>query len=109
MPCSIWHKPLKPVIRVTRQVWFILADLTQHGCHAQATYFRTHQRRMTYQTFREQGFPIGSGAVESAIKQFKQRLTAAGMRWSRPGIERMIAIRTAILSHTFFDLWQQAA
>jgi hypothetical protein len=68
-----------------------------------------HQHRMQYQQFRSDGYPIGSGAVESAIKQFKQRLTAAGMRWSRQGAQRMVTIRSAILSDTFHTLWQSAA
>jgi hypothetical protein len=29
-------------------------------------YFRTNAQRMHYSTYREQGWPIGSGAVESA-------------------------------------------
>lgn len=74
-----------------------------------ASYFVNHERRMQYQRFRAEGFPIGSGGVESAIKQFKHRLTGAGMRWSRQGAERMVIIRSAILSDTLPDLWQQAA
>ena len=73
------------------------------------TYFENHKRRMQYQQFQAQGFPIGSGGVESGIKQYKHRLTGAGMRWSRPGAERLIVIRSAILSDTFADLWQQVA
>jgi hypothetical protein len=37
----------------------------------QAHYFRVHQRRMQYQEFREEGYPIGSGTVESGVKQFQ--------------------------------------
>jgi hypothetical protein len=66
------------------------ADLSDH-----AHYFRVHQRRMQYQEFREDGYPIGSGTVESAIKQFKSRLAGAGMRWSRP----------AALDHSFDARW----
>ena len=69
---------------------------------------RTHQRWMQYQKFREGGYPIGSGTVESGIKQFKARLTGAGMRWSRQGAERMLVIRSAVLGKTFDDLWLAA-
>jgi hypothetical protein len=41
------------------------AGLTEHS-----HYFHHHQRRMQYQEFRENGFPIGSGTVESGVKQF---------------------------------------
>jgi hypothetical protein len=67
------------------EVWKIIADLCQHEGAALASYFVTHQRRMQYAQFRADGYPIGSGGVESGIKQFKHRLTGAGMRWSRGG------------------------
>ena len=73
------------------------------------TYFHNQQRRMQYQQFQALGFPIGSGGIESGIKQYKQRLTGAGMRWSRQGAQRLIVIRSAILSDTFEELWAQAA
>lgn len=71
----------------------------------QARYFRIHQRRMQYQVFREEGYPIGSGTVESAIKQFKARLTGAGMRWSRPAARQMLLLRAAALDHSFDARW----
>jgi len=70
-----------------------------------ADYFRTHHRRMQYLEIREEGFPIGSGMVESEAKQFKARFCGPGMRWSRDGAERLIPIRAAIMSHQFDTLW----
>jgi len=64
---------------------------------------------MHYLDFQEAGFPIGSGSVESEVKQFKQRLTAPGMHWSRPGAQRMIPIRAAVLDGSFDVRWSQAA
>lgn len=90
------------------QVWVMVADLLVHGLPQHARYFQIHQRRMQYHEFRGEGYPIGSGSVESGVKQFKHRLIAAGMRWSRPGVERMIALRTAILSDQFDELWDAA-
>ena len=88
-----------------------ISDIIQFGqAHQQSTtYFHNHQRRMQYQQFQAQGFPIGSGGVESGIKQYKHRLVGAGMRWSRRGAQRLMVIRSAILSDTFADLWQQIA
>ena len=71
----------------------------------EADYFRTHQRRMQYLEFREEGYPIGSGMVESEAKQFKARFCGPGMRWSRQGAQRLIPIRAAIMSHQFDALW----
>lgn len=86
----------------------ITTRLEQAGFPERALYFHTHQRRMQYQAFRDQGYPIGSGTVESGVKQFKSRLTGAGMRWSRPAAERMLVLRAAILSGRFDELWAAA-
>jgi len=83
----------------------ITSPLDNAGLQAYAQYFHTHKRRMQYQEFREQGYPIGSGTVESGIKQFKVRLTGPGMRWSRPAAERMLVIRAAVMTGNFDQLW----
>jgi len=101
-----WYEKMSPHL-FHGEVWKIIHDLKQHDISA--TYFQTHQRRMQYLRFRADGFPIGSGGVESGIKQYKQRLSGPGMRWSRQGAERMLTIRTAVLARHFDDLWEQAA
>jgi hypothetical protein len=73
----------------------------------EAGYFHRNQRRMQYQELREDGWPIGSGMVESSCKQFKARFSGPGMHWSRPGAERLIPVRAAIMSHRFDDLWHR--
>jgi hypothetical protein len=73
----------------------------------EAGYFQDNYRRMQYLETREDGFPIGSGMVESACKQFRARLAGSGMRWSRAGLERLLPIRAAIMSHRFDELWQK--
>lgn len=74
-----------------------------------ATYFQRHKRRMQYLKFREQGLPIGSGTVESGVKQFKQRLCGTGMRWHSDNAKRIIVLRSAILGHEFDALWAKLA
>lgn len=74
----------------------------------EAGYFRDNQRRMQYMELREDGFPIGSGMVETGCKQFRARFTGAGMRWSRPGVERLLPVRAAILSQRFDEAWRTA-
>lgn len=87
----------------------IAADLEAARLPEHALYFRTHQRRMQYQEFREQGYPIGSGTTESAVKQFKMRLTGPGMRWNAANAQTMLVIRGAVLAGTFDALWTAAA
>ena len=72
----------------------------------QVTYFENNQHRMNYLELREDGWLMGSGMVESGAKQFKDRFTGPGMRWSRPGAERLLPIRAAVMSRTFDDAWR---
>jgi hypothetical protein len=63
---------------------------------------------MQYLEFRENGLPIGSGTVESGVKQYKQCLCGTGMRWNKENANRMLVIRSAVLSDTFHELWTAA-
>lgn len=67
----------------------------------QAVVYLFHNRwRMRYREFRQAGYPIGSGSVESACKVVaQQRLKQAGMRWSRMGAQAILALRAQLLSH----------
>ena len=75
---------------------------------SEAGYFEANKHRMQYLELREEGFLIGSGVVESGCKQFRARFTGAGMRWSRPGAERLIPVRAASLSDRFDEVWRRA-
>lgn len=72
----------------------------------EANYFRTNQRRMLYQQRRKEGWPIGSGVVESGCKLFKQRFGGGGMRWSRSGATNLMPLRAAVMGQCFDQLWQ---
>jgi len=74
----------------------------------EAGYFHDNQRRMQYQDLRDDGWPIGSGVVESACKLFRHRFVASGMRWSRPGLQHLLPIRAAVLGHSFDATWSAA-
>ena len=90
------------------ELWRIIRPLHHAELPKQAHYFEQHQRRMQYQEFREEGWLIGAGPVESGVKQFKARLTGPGMRWSRLNAERMLVIRAAVLGENFDTLWAAA-
>ena len=72
----------------------------------EAGYFENNKRRMDYLDLRIHGWVIGSGMVESGGKQFKHRMAGPGMQWGRTGAERMLPIRTAILSGRFDQIWK---
>jgi hypothetical protein len=86
----------------------VIAALKRRGRDDLALYFERHQRRMQYLEFREAGWPIGSGTVESGVKQFKARLTGTGMRWNEDNANRMLVIRAAVLGDDFDPLWHAA-
>jgi hypothetical protein len=87
----------------------IMADLKQAGLAHSAAYFQTHQARLNYAHFQDEGYPIGSGCVESEVKRFKHRLDGPGMYWSRHGAENMILIRAAVLDGSFDAHWSHVA
>jgi hypothetical protein len=102
-----WTAQLKELL-TKDEVWKIIAALRQAGLSQAAAYFEEHQYRMLYALFRAEGYPIGSGSIESGVKQYKQRLAGPGMRWSPAGAHRMFAIRSAVLNRSFDQLWQAA-
>jgi hypothetical protein len=103
-----WLKTHKDHLYMGR-VHAIIAALHRRDRADLALYFERHQRRMQYLEFRENGLPIGSGTVESGVKQYKQRLCGTGMRWNRDNAQRMLLIRSATLSDEFDDLWLRVA
>lgn len=71
----------------------------------EAGYFAANHERMQYRDFQHALLPIGSGTVESAAKQAKHRVSAAGMRWSRTGLDNLLPLRAAVMSDSFDLLW----
>jgi hypothetical protein len=66
----------------------------------QHTYFKRNAARMPYATFRNHGWAIGSGPMEAACKTLvKTRLCRSGMRWTRPGGQRILTLRTDVKSN----------
>jgi hypothetical protein len=63
-------------------------------------YFTKHAERMQYPLFRDDGLPIGSGAIEAAAGHVvQQRMKRAGMRWSDAGGDALLALRARVRSH----------
>lgn len=99
------HDQLRQVMRAVRVLYPRGVSLPQEVRQA-VGYLFTHRRRMRYGTFRHAGYPIGSGTVESACKVVvQQRMKQAGMRWSRPGAQAMLALRCALLSNRWDQTW----
>ncbi|HEY3321171.1 MAG TPA: hypothetical protein VGP72_11945 [Planctomycetota bacterium] len=68
-------------------------------------YIEKHRDTMNYPLYRAQGWPIGSGAAESACGQFGNRFKHARMRWTKVGAEAGHQVKAAILSQD--GQWEQ--
>jgi hypothetical protein len=75
-----------------------LGYLEKHEDHAHLDYAR----------FRSQGLPIGSGAVESAIRRvINLRIKGPGILWEEENAEAMVVLRAAALSDRWEELLEQ--
>jgi hypothetical protein len=73
------------------------------------TYLEKREARMQYQEYRAQGWPIGSGIVESGNKVVMQaRLKGPGMHWAPPHVNPMLALRCGACSDRWDETYEQA-
>ena len=69
------------------------------------TYIENNRTRMNYPMFRERGYFVGSGAIESTNKTIvQQRLKRAGMRWSVDGAQALLSLRAKDESKKWFEV-----
>lgn len=101
----LWNSQLREVIGAIRHLCPRGQPLPEKVCSTVGYIF--HNRwRMRYKQFRQAGYPIGSGTVESACKLVMQeRMKQAGMRWSRDGAQAMLALRSVLLSERWDEIW----
>jgi len=97
----------------------LLSDLAWFGRQAQTVeqqaqvyrtmHYLTHRREMIdYPHFRAQGYPIGSGSVESSHKHVVQkRLKGAGMRWAEQHVDPLLSLRNLICNNRWEEGWQE--
>ena len=70
-------------------------------------YFEQNQARMRYGTYRQQGYFIGSGAIESAGKQLAAgRIKGPGMRWNVTEVNALLTLRCVFLEQSWQAYWQ---
>src|SRR5690242_5734548 len=68
-------------------------------------YFAAQSQRMNYQEIARRGWPIGSGAVESACRQQQCRFKRSGQFWTREGLRHLAALVEARRNHHWNQLW----
>ena len=73
-------------------------------------YLEKRESQMQYPQFQEDGWPIGSGIVESGNKLVVEaRLKGAGMRWAGENVNTMLAIRNILCSDRWKEDWPKVA
>ncbi len=69
-------------------------------------YFSNNKERMKYNEYIENGYPIGSGNVESACRHLvKDRMEKTGMRWKYKGAQAILSIRATYINDDLNDYW----
>ncbi len=103
--CLLWAGQLRALLHEIRKLCPRGAPIAEKVWHT-ITYIFHNRRRMDYERYRQEGYPVGSGSVESGCKVVVQaRLKQAGMRWSRDGAQAMLALRSVLLSGQWDDVW----
>lgn len=73
-------------------------------------YLTDRRPQIAYAAFVADGFPIGSGCIESANKHVVQRrLKGAGMHWARDHVNPMLGLRTVVANDRWATAWPQIA
>ena len=87
----------------TGQVWATINYLNKLrlvGATNFCKYLKKHQTRIiNYHNFQcQQICSIGSGAVESAVKQIAHRVKLAGAQWKEENVAQILQLRTGYLN-----------
>lgn len=79
-----------------------------HALKNKISYFRKHRHRMRYWEYEAEGLPLGSGVIESGIKQTViARMRQAGMKWTVAHANSMLRLRGAWLSRELPYIFQR--
>jgi hypothetical protein len=104
------------VALVTQEIERLLLLMQKEGSAKAAevlasclNYLKAREGMMAYATFRDQGYPIGSGCVESANKLVvESRMKGSGMRWGEEHVDAMVALRNAACNDRWKQVWKQS-
>src|SRR6266516_6452155 len=99
------HRGPRPLLHMSQRLPPELTELA--GVREHLGYLRKREGLMQYPQFRHQGWPIGSGMVESANKLVVEaRLKGAGMHWERSHVNPILVLRNAVCNQRWSETWQ---
>ena len=100
---ELWEGHIQDVIQSCRSLWSHPA--ARPFIEKTIGYYSHNEKRMDYARFRQLGYLIGSGTIESACKQIAAaRLKRSGARWTLSGVIATAKARAAWLSRTWDSL-----
>lgn len=100
---DLWEGRIPEVIQACRT--FLRCSPSHTFAEKAITYYTHNEKRMDYARFRQQGYLIGSGTIESACKQIAAaRLKCSGARWTLAGVIATAKARAAWLTKTWDNL-----
>ena len=85
------------------EVIALFVDMKRRQACNFCSYLKKHRHRIVnYAYYQAEGIcSIGSGAVESAIKQIDRRIQISGAQWIAENVPQLLAHRTAYLNELF--------
>jgi hypothetical protein len=98
------HRGPRPVLRWLRHLTRSLLD--RGNIREDLAYLHKREAFLQYPRYRDAGWPIGSGMVESANKLVMQtRLKGPGMHWAASHVNPMLALRNAVCNDRWSEAW----
>ena len=95
---QLWNGNINGIVNMVRERLSGKRKSLKTALKKLDTYFGDHSK-FQYKLFRENGLPTGSGTVESAIRRIiNLRVKGAGMFWRRENAEKMIFLRSIVLT-----------
>ncbi len=95
--------------RVLKHLSWLAARYPNPPIQEKLTYLQKREAHMQYPAYQAEGWPIGSGSVESANKLVVEaRLKGAGMRWGRQNVNPMLTLRNAACNRRWHETWAAA-
>jgi len=102
----LWHGRVEDVVTALQVLdWDRITCL--EDIRNSPSYFETRKHNMDYARLRREGYPIGSGTVESGINTVAHhRMKRPGRGWKRPHAQAMLAALGELHSNRFQLAWQ---
>ena len=110
-----WFEPLRHQLRHGGEAGVLhsLADLkaliedetARAVAQRETEYLERHRDHPGYEAKAQRGEPVGSGAIESACKQYQVRFQRGGQFWGRNWDEGLLELKSRQLAGRWNDLW----